>query len=62
MYIKEVLKRFSIKNFKRDLLPLRHDIYLSKKIYPNILEEIQCMSNISYASIIGSHMYVMYTT
>ena len=43
MYIEEILKRFSIKNFKRDLLPLRHDIYLSKKIYPNILEEIQCM-------------------
>ena len=27
MYIEEVLKRFSIKNFKRDLLPLRYGIH-----------------------------------
>ena len=49
MYIEEVLKKFSIKNSKRGLLPLRHSIHLSKKIYPNTPEKIQCMSKIPYA-------------
>ena len=59
MYIEKVLKRFSMKNSKKSLLPLRHGIHLSKKIYPDTPEEIQCMSKIPYASIIGSLMYTM---
>ena len=62
MYIKEVLKRFNLKNSKRDLLHLRHGIHLSKKICPDTPEEIQCMSKILYASTIGSLIYVMLCT
>ena len=43
MYIEKVLKRFSMKNSKRGLLPLRHSIHLSKKMCPDTPEEIQCM-------------------
>ena len=59
MYIEEVLKHFSIENSKRDLLPIRHGIHLSKKIYPDTLEEIQRMSKIPYALVIGSLMYTV---
>ena len=62
MYIKKVLKRFSIKNSKKDLLSLRYGIHLSKKMYPDTSEEIQCMSKISYASTIWSLMYIMLCT
>ena len=62
MYIEEVLKRFSMKNFKRDLLPFRHGIHLSKKMCPSTPEEIERMSKISYTSAIGSLMYAMLCT
>ena len=62
MYIEEVLKRFSIENSKKNLLPLRHGIHLSKKMCPDIPEEIQCMSKIPYASAIESLMYAMLCT
>ena len=35
IYIKEVLKRFNMDNSKRGLLPLRHGVILSKKMYPS---------------------------
>ena len=57
MYIEEVLKRFSMKNSKRGLVPFRHGIHLSKKMYLNTPEEIERMSKIPYASIIGSLIY-----
>ena len=62
MYIEEVLKRFSMKNSKRGLLPLRHDIHLSKKMCPDTSEEIQRMSKILYALAIESLMYVILCT
>ncbi len=62
MYIEEVLKRFSMENSKRGLLPLRHGIHLFKKMCPNTSEEIQRMSKIPYASTIGSLMYAMLCT
>nr|CAD1833681.1 unnamed protein product [Ananas comosus var. bracteatus] len=62
MYIEEVLKRFSIENSKRGLLPLRHGIYLSKKMCPKTPEERECMNRIPYASAIGSLMYAMLCT
>ena len=62
MYIEEVLKRFSMKNSKRDLLLLRCGIHLFKKMYPDTPEEIQHMSKIPYASTIESLMYVMLCT
>ena len=62
MYIEEVLKSFDIKNFKRKLIPFRHRIHLSKKMYPKTSEEIERMSMIPYASTIGSLMYAMLCT
>ena len=62
LYIKKVLKRFSMKNSKRDLLPLRHGINLSKMMCPTTFEEVQCMSRIPYASTIRSLMYIMLYT
>ena len=62
MYIEEVLKRFSMENSKRSLLPFKHGIHLSKKMCPNTLEKIECMSKIPYASAVGSLMYAMLCT
>ena len=62
MYKEEVLKRFSMKNLEKDLVPFRHGIHLFKKMCPNTSEEIECISKIPYASIIGSLMYAMLCT
>ena len=62
LYIEKVLKRFSMKNSKRSLLPLRHGIHLSKKMYPDTPKEIQRMSKIPYTSIIGRLMYAILCT
>ena len=62
MYIEEVLKRFSMENSKRGLVPFRHGIHLSKKMCPSTPEEIERMSKIPYASAIGSLMYAMLCT
>ena len=59
LYIEKVLKRFSIKNSKRGLLPLRYGISLSKMMCPTTSKEVQHMSRIPYTSTIGSLMYAM---
>ena len=59
---KEDAEEVQHKNSKRGLLPLRHGISLSKMICLTISEEVQHMSRISYASMIGSLMYVMLYT
>ena len=40
LYIEKVLKRFSIKDSKRGLLPLRHGIHLSKMMYPITCDKV----------------------
>nr|CAD1817068.1 unnamed protein product [Ananas comosus var. bracteatus] len=62
MYIDEVLKRFSMENSKRGMVPLRHGIHLSKTMSPKTPEERSHMSRIPYASAIGSLMYAMLCT
>ena len=62
MYIEEVLKRFSMKKSKRRLVLFSHGIHLSKKMYPSTPEEIERMSKIPYASVIGNLMYAMLCT
>ena len=57
--IEKVLKRFSMKNFKKGLLLLRHGIYLFKMMYLTTSEKVQCMSRILYTSTIRSFMYVI---
>ncbi|KAL0293524.1 UNVERIFIED_CONTAM: Retrovirus-related Pol polyprotein from transposon RE2 [Sesamum radiatum] len=61
-YIEKVLKRFKMEHSKRGLLPMRHGIRLSKKQSPKTDEELKRMSNIPYASAVGSIQYVVQCT
>ncbi|KAL8115603.1 hypothetical protein AgCh_022198 [Apium graveolens] len=55
-YIQKVLKRFSIENSKRGLIPMSYGVSLSEKMSPKTPEERERMSKIPYASAIGSIM------
>ncbi|KAL4282170.1 hypothetical protein GQ457_03G015050 [Hibiscus cannabinus] len=61
-YIDKVLKRFSMEESKRGFLPVRHGISLSKEMCPSTPQERERMSQIPYASAIGSIMYAMICT
>ena len=60
MYIEEVLKKFSMENSKRRLVPFKHGIHLSKKMCPSTPKEIERMSKIPYVSAIRSLMMPCY--
>ncbi|MDF3573052.1 hypothetical protein, partial [Enterobacter cloacae] len=62
LYIDKILKRFSMENSKRGLLPFRHGIHLSKDMSPKTDREREHMSKIPYASAVGSLMYAMLCT
>ena len=62
LYIEKVLKRFSMLDSKRGLLPFRHGIHLSKSMSPQTDEERLKMSRVPYASAVGSLMYAMLCT
>ncbi|KAK8534652.1 hypothetical protein V6N12_057296 [Hibiscus sabdariffa] len=61
-YIDKVLKRFSMEESKRGFLPMRHGISLSKEMCPSSPQERERMSQIPYASAVGSIMYAMICT
>ncbi|KAL0439747.1 UNVERIFIED_CONTAM: hypothetical protein Slati_2457700 [Sesamum latifolium] len=61
-YIDKVLKRFKMEHSKRGLLPMTHGIKLSKKQSPKTNEKLKRMSNIPYASVVGSIQYVVQCT
>ncbi|KAK8655659.1 hypothetical protein V6N13_108231 [Hibiscus sabdariffa] len=61
-YIDKVLKQFSVEESKRGFLPMRHGISLSKEMCPSTPQERERMSQIPYASTIGSIMYAMICT
>ncbi|KAL0455190.1 UNVERIFIED_CONTAM: hypothetical protein Slati_0858200 [Sesamum latifolium] len=61
-YIEKVLKRFKMENSKRGFLPMRHRIKLTKKQSPKTDEELKRMSDIPYASAMGSIQYVVQRT
>ncbi|KAL0552323.1 hypothetical protein IC582_011432 [Cucumis melo] len=61
-YIDKMLSRYKMQNSKKDLLPYRYGIHLSKEQCPKTPQEIEDMSNIPYASAIGSLMYAMLCT
>ena len=61
-YIEKVLKRFSMENSKRGLIPMSHGVSLSEKMYPKTPGERERISKIPYASAIGSIMYAMLCT
>ncbi|KAL0405390.1 UNVERIFIED_CONTAM: Retrovirus-related Pol polyprotein from transposon TNT 1-94 [Sesamum latifolium] len=59
-YIEKVLKRFKMEHSKRGLLPMRHGIKFPPS--PKIDEELKRMSNIPYASAVGSIQYAVQCT
>ncbi|KAK8535474.1 hypothetical protein V6N12_056991 [Hibiscus sabdariffa] len=61
-YIDKVLKRFSMEESKKGFLPMRHGISLSKEMCPLTSQERERMSQVSYASAIGSIIYAMICT
>ncbi|KAL0449037.1 UNVERIFIED_CONTAM: Secreted RxLR effector protein [Sesamum latifolium] len=61
-YIEKVLKRFKMECSKQGLLPMRHGIKLSKNQSPKTDEELKRMTNIPYASAVGSIQYVVHCT
>ncbi|KAL0448941.1 UNVERIFIED_CONTAM: Retrovirus-related Pol polyprotein from transposon TNT 1-94 [Sesamum latifolium] len=61
-YIEKVLKRFKMKNSKRGFLPIKYGIKLSKKQSPKTDEELKRMSDIPYASAVGSIQYAFQCT
>ncbi|KAL0373884.1 UNVERIFIED_CONTAM: Retrovirus-related Pol polyprotein from transposon TNT 1-94 [Sesamum radiatum] len=62
LYIEKALKRFKMENSKRGFLPMRRGIKLSKKQSPKTNEELKRMSDIPYASAVGSIQYVVQCT
>ncbi|GJZ96973.1 retrotransposon protein, putative, ty1-copia subclass [Tanacetum coccineum] len=58
-YINKVLKRFYMENSKRGTIPMQEKLKLSKSQGASTPAEIQRMQNISYASAVGSIMYVV---
>ncbi|KAK8555198.1 hypothetical protein V6N12_009351 [Hibiscus sabdariffa] len=61
-YIDKVLKRFNMEASKKGFLPMTHGISLSKEMCPSTSQERERMSQITYASAIGSIMYAMICT
>ncbi|KAA0050040.1 gag/pol protein [Cucumis melo var. makuwa] len=61
-YIDKMLSRYKMHNSKKGLLPYRYGIHLSKEQCPKTPQEVEDMSNIPYASAVGSLMYVMLCT
>nr|AAR96000.1 polyprotein-like protein [Musa acuminata] len=61
-YIDTIVKRFDMKNSKRDLIPMRHGISLFRSISLKTHEERANMDRILYVSTIGYIIYVMLCT
>nr|GEY36315.1 retrotransposon protein, putative, Ty1-copia subclass [Tanacetum cinerariifolium] len=61
-YIEKILKRFYMKNSKRGTIPMQEKLKFSKSQGASTPAEIQRMQNISYASAVGSIMYVVRCT
>ncbi|KAA0034962.1 gag/pol protein [Cucumis melo var. makuwa] len=61
-YIDKMLSRYKMHNSKKGLLLYRYGIHLSKEQCPKTPQEVEDMSNILYASAVGSLMYAMLCT
>ena len=61
-YIEKILKKFNMWDSKRDFIPFKHGIHLSKSMSPKTYDERERMNKIPYASAIGSLMYAMLCT
>ncbi|KAL0445424.1 UNVERIFIED_CONTAM: Retrovirus-related Pol polyprotein from transposon TNT 1-94, partial [Sesamum latifolium] len=58
-YIEKVLERFRMEHSKRGVLPMRYEIKLSNKQSPKTDEELKRMSDIPYASAVGSIQHAL---
>ncbi|KAA0062200.1 gag/pol protein [Cucumis melo var. makuwa] len=56
------VSRYKMQNSKKGLLPYRYAIHLSKEQCPKTPQEVEDMSNIPYASTVGSLMYAILCT
>ena len=61
-YVKKVLERFSMENVKPISTPLANHFRLSTSQCSKIVEEIEDMSKVPYASAVGCLMYAMLCT
>ena len=61
-YIDKILRRFSMEQSKRGLVPVRHGIHFTKSMCPKTPSELERMEKIPYTSAIGSIMYAMLCT
>nr|GEV64272.1 hypothetical protein [Tanacetum cinerariifolium] len=61
-YIEKILKRYYMENSKRGTIPMQEKLKLSKSQGASTPAEKQRMQNISYASAVGSIMYVVRCT
>lgn len=58
-YVDIVLRKFNMNESKSLIIPLSVDCKLSKKMSPKTKEEELDMVKVSYASVVGSIMYIM---
>ena len=61
-YLDKVLKKFKMDQSKMGFLPVLQGVKLSKTQCPVTAEDREKMSDVSYASALGSIMYVMLCT
>jgi adenylate kinase family enzyme len=61
-YIEKILERFNMQDFKRDFLPMSHDISLGESQCSRTHDQREKMRMISYALAIGYIMYVILCT
>ncbi|GJR62322.1 retrotransposon protein, putative, ty1-copia subclass [Tanacetum coccineum] len=61
-YLDKILKRFKMENSKKGNLPLHHGIKICKDLCLKTDDELDKMSQVPYASAIGSNMYAMTCT
>ena len=61
-YINNILTIFNKKNSKKEFLPFRYGVKLSKEQSPKNSQEEEDMKRIPYASALGSLMYAILCT
>ncbi|GJT87818.1 retrotransposon protein, putative, ty1-copia subclass [Tanacetum coccineum] len=61
-YIKKILKRFHMENYKRGSIPMQDKLRLSNSQGASTPAELKRMQNVQYASAMGSIMYVVRCT
>ena len=61
-YVDKILVKFAMYNSKKELLPFRLGVSLSKEQCPKTFEDEQCIKAVPYVSVVRSLMYAMLCT